>query len=323
MQPSGTPQLGNYLGAIKNWVGLQEDYSCRFCVADLHSVTVRQDPESLRQNSLSLFALFLAAGLDHERGIVYFQSHVPAHTQLTWALSCLTYMGELNRMTQFKDKSQKHSDNINAGLYTYPVLMAADILLFRADLVPVGEDQTQHVELCRDVAERFNNLYGDILTVPEPFVSGAAARVMGLSEPSRKMSKSENGSENNVVFLTDPPEIIAAKFKRAVTDSDNQVRFDPENKPGVSNLINIYRAVTGKTVPETEKEFENSGYGAFKTAVAESVIAELSPLQDRYSRLMADAPFLEAAVKRGAERAAEEAAPLLKKVMDAVGFAPR
>ncbi|MDR1689849.1 MAG: tryptophan--tRNA ligase [Clostridiales bacterium] len=319
MQPSGKPHLGNYLGAIKNWASLQDEYNCIYCIVDLHSLTVRQNSAELRQNARNLLTLYIAAGLDAEKNIVYYQSHVPGHAQLAWILNCYTYMGELNRMTQFKEKSSKHAENINAGLFTYPVLMAADILLYQAGLVPVGDDQKQHLEICRDIAVRFNNIYGDTFTVPEAYIGKAGARIMSLQEPEKKMSKSDAGTENDLIYLLDEPKAVISKIKKAVTDSENQVRFAPE-KPGIANLINIYCAVTKKTVPETEKEFENSGYGAFKTAVGECVAAELEPVRRRYEELTKDKAYIDSVIKNNAARANELAERTLKKVSKKVGL---
>ncbi|GHU73772.1 tryptophan--tRNA ligase [Clostridia bacterium] len=320
IQPSGSPQLGNYLGALRNWVALQEDYSCRYCIVDMHSITVRQSPEVLEKNARDLLAFLISAELDYKKHILYAQSHVRAHAQLAWILSCFTYMGELSRMTQFKDKSQKHEDNINAGLFTYPVLMAADILLFGTELVPIGEDQTQHLELSRTIAARFNNLYGDVFKVPEAYITRTGTRVMGLQEPTRKMSKSDDPASANVVYLLDEPKSILNKFKRAVTDSDNTVRFAPEEKPGISNLINIYSAVTGKDFTDIEKEFEGAGYGKFKTAVAEAVISELEPIIKKYNEIRADAAFLDDILKEGAQKADAAAEDIMRKAQKAVGF---
>ena len=255
MQPSGVPSLGNYLGALKNWKNLQEDYNCIFGVANMHAITVRQNPTEFRRRIRDLFTLFLALGLDPEKNIVYVQSDVPAHAELSWILNCYTYTGELSRMTQFKDKSAKHADNINAGLFTYPVLMAADILLYQSDLVPVGADQRQHLEITGDIAERFNNIYGDVFTIPEGYIPKVGARIMGLQNPEKKMSKSESDNENNAIFLLDDLNVIANKIKRAVTDSDNVVAYSPEEKPGISNLLNIYSAVTGKSVDDAVADF--------------------------------------------------------------------
>ena len=318
IQPSGALTIGNYLGAIKNWVLLQEQYECYYCVVDLHGLTVRQEPEQYRERCLDTLALLIASGLDPEKNIMYMQSHVSCHTELMWILNCYTYLGELSRMTQFKEKSERHADNINAGLYTYPVLMAADILLFSTDLVPVGADQKQHLEITRDIAIRFNNVYGDVFTVPEPYIPKAGARIMSLTDPENKMSKSDD-NENSYVSLLDPPEKIRSKFKKAVTDSEGTVRFS-EDKPGVSNLISIYGAVTGKTVAEIENEFSGSGYGALKSRVAEAVCAELEPLQKRYGSIRADGAYLNAVIKSGTDRARVNAERMLEKVKEKIGL---
>lgn len=319
IQPSGLPTIGNYVGAIKNWVSLAEQFDCIYAIVDMHAITVRQDPEELRQKSLKLYALVIAAGIDPQKHIVYFQSHVPAHAELTWILNCYTYIGELSRMTQFKDKSSRHSDNVNAGLFSYPVLMAADILLYQTDIVPVGEDQRQHIELTRDIALRFNNIYGDIFKIPQGHTQKVGARIMSLQEPDKKMSKSEAGNPGNVVGLLDTPEVIMKKFKRAVTDSGSEIRFSPD-KPGISNLLTIYAAMTKKSIPEAEAEFVGAGYGKFKTAVGESVVAVVKPLQDEFSRLMGDKIYLERIIKSNAERAFEIADGTLRAVKSAIGF---
>lgn len=319
IQPSGVIHLGNYLGAVKNWVTLQNGYTCLYSIADLHCLTVRQDPQALHENKRRLFCVLIACGLCPEKNIIYFQSHVPAHAELAWFLSCYTYMGELSRMTQFKEKSSKHADNINVGLYTYPVLMAADILLYRSDLVPVGEDQKQHLEICRDVAMRFNALYGDVFTVPEPFIGQAGARVMSLKDPYKKMSKSEAGAaDGGAVYLTDAPDVIRAKFKKAVTDSENSVKITPE-KAGIYNLAGIYSAVTAKTKEEIEAEFEGKNYGEFKAAAAEAVVAELSPINARYNELISDKSYIDGLIKTNAVRAASMAAPVLENVKRVIG----
>jgi tryptophanyl-tRNA synthetase len=320
MQATGSPVLGNYLGAIRHWVEMQENYRCLYCIVDMHSITVRQNPEKLRENARRLLALYIALGLNPEKSVIYYQSHVPAHAELSWILSCFTYMGELNRMTQFKDKSQKHADNINAGLYTYPVLMAADILLYQAALVPVGEDQKQHLELCRDVAIRFNNIYGDVFTVPEPYISTQGARIMSLQTPETKMSKSEAENENNVIRLLDEPETIMSKFKRAVTDSGGEVRYAPEEKPGVSNLLTIYASVSNKTVADCEKEFTGMGYGQFKKAVGEATVELLKPVRSRYEELSADTGYLNGVIAAGAQKAREMAAATITAVKRAIGY---
>ena len=321
MQATGTLTLGNYLGALKNWVSISDEYECFYGVMDLHSLTIRQEPANFRKNARNLYALYVAAGLDPEKNCLYYQSHVSAHAELGWILDCFTYMGELNRMTQFKDKAAKHADNINAGLYTYPVLMAADILLYQADLVPVGVDQKQHLEICRDIAERFNNLYGEVFTIPEAYIPEAGAKIMSLQEPERKMSKSDE-NENATVRLLDDTDTAIRKFKRAVTDSGNEVRFS-EDKPGVSNLMTIYGCVTGKTMEEIEKEFDGKGYGDFKLAVGECVADELRPLQERYYALLEDKTYIEKCIKENDEKAQYFANKTLRKVQKKVGLTER
>jgi tryptophanyl-tRNA synthetase len=319
MQATNTLTLGNYLGALKNWVHLSEEYDCYYGVMDLHSLTVRQDPAAFRKNAKSLYALYVAAGLSPEENILYFQSHVSAHAELAWILNCFTYMGELNRMTQFKDKAAKHTDNVNAGLYTYPVLMAADILLYQADLVPVGADQKQHLEICRDIAARFNGIYGDVFTIPEPYIAKTGAKIQSLSDPEKKMSKSDE-NPNGAVLLLDDRDTVLRKFKRAVTDSESEVRFDPETKPGVSNLMNIYSCVTGRSKEDIEKEFEGKGYGDFKAAVGEAVADELAPLQKRYNELMTEKTYLEERIRENDQKAAYAANKTLRKVRKKVGL---
>lgn len=321
MQPSGVITLGNYLGALKNWTKLQDEYDCLYCIVDMHAITVRQDPVKLRKQARDLLVQYLAVGLDPEKNIIYYQSHVPQHAELAWILNCYTYMGELNRMTQFKDKCAKHADNINAGLFTYPSLMAADILLYQTDLVPVGEDQRQHLELTRDIAQRFNGIYGDVFKVPDAYIGKVGARVMALQEPTKKMSKSDE-NQNNIITLMDDPKVIMNKMKRAMTDSDTEVRF-AEEKPGISNLLSIYCAVTGKTIAESEKEFAGVGYGTFKTAVGEAVVAELEPVQKRVKELEANKDYLDDIIKSGAEKASRLADRTLTKVQKKVGFPPR
>ena len=321
MQPSGVITLGNYLGALKNWTKLQEEYDCLYCIVDMHAITVRQDPARLRRQARDLLVQYLAVGLDPEKNIIYYQSHVPQHAELGWILNCYTYMGELNRMTQFKDKAAKHADNINAGLFTYPTLMAADILLYQTDLVPVGEDQRQHLELTRDLAQRFNGVYGDVFKIPEAYIGKVGARVMALQDPAKKMSKSDE-NQNNIITLMDDPKVIMNKMKRAMTDSDTEVRY-AEEKPGISNLLNIYCAVTGKTIAEAEKEFAGVGYGAFKTAVGEAVVADLEPVQKRVRELEANKDYLDAIIRSGAEKASRLAERTLTKVQKKVGFPPR
>ena len=321
IQPTGCITLGNYVGALKNWVELQHDYDCLFSVVDLHSITVRQDPIELRKRCVDFLTQYLAAGIDGEKNIVYFQSHATQHAELAWILNCFTYMGELSRMTQFKDKSAKHENNINAGLFTYPVLMAADILLYQTDLVPVGQDQMQHLELTRDIAIRFNNLYGDTFTVPEGFIPKAGARIMSLQEPTSKMSKSDP-NENGYISILDTPEAIVRKIKRAVTDSDNEVAYK-EGKDGINNLISIYASVTKKSIADVEKEFASAGYGVFKNAVAEAVVEELRPIRERYEDLKKNKDYIEKVYKTGAERASYLATKTLSKVYRRVGFVNR
>ena len=322
MQATGTPSLANYIGAIRNWTRLQKDHLCLYSVVDLHSITVRNDPAVLRERSRDLLTLFIALGLDPEEHIIFYQSHVPAHCELAWILNCYTYMGELGRMTQFKDKSHKHEDNVNVGLFTYPVLQAADILLYQADMVPVGHDQKQHLELSRDIAIRFNNLYGDVFTVPEAYISDVGARIMSLQEPTKKMSKSESGNEDNVIYILDKPDIIMKKFKRAVTDSLNQIRYNPEEQPGVSNLLTIYAVATNRTVEECRQEMVDApGYGHLKMRVAEAVIAMVEPFQKRYMELKADSSYIDKIIKANAGRADVMAQETLTSVKDAIGLA--
>lgn len=321
MQATGTLTLGNYLGALKNWVEIEDEYECFYCVVDMHSITIRQDPAQLRKRARALLTLYIAAGLNPEKNCIYYQSHVSAHAELSWILSCFTYMGELNRMTQFKDKAAKHADNINAGLYTYPVLMAADILLFQADVVPVGSDQKQHLEITRDIAERFNSIYGDVFTIPEPYIGKQGAKIMSLQEPSKKMSKSDE-NPNGSIYLMDDPDTIIRKFKRAVTDSDNEIRYT-EDKPGIKNLVDIYGAATGKTPAEVEKEFASSGYGDFKLAVGESVANMLKPIQDRVVELQKEKDYIDKIIKTNAEKANYYATKTLRKAQKKVGFPER
>ena len=319
IQSTGKLTLGNYLGAINNWVQMQEEYDCYYMIANLHSLTVRNDPETLRNNTLKVLAMYVAAGLDPEKNTIFIQSQVKEHAELGWILDCYTYMGELSRMTQFKDKAAKHADNINAGLFTYPALMAADILLYQANLVPVGQDQQQHLEITRDIAERFNKLYGKTFTIPEGYYGKASAKIMGLQDPTAKMSKSAT-NPNDVILLEDEPDVIIKKFKKAVTDSENKVRFDPENKPGVSNLMQIYSSITGLKMEEIEKEFENSGYGDFKTKVAETVVAKLEPIQKRYKELLENKEYLEKIYTEGANRARKLASKTLDEVKERIGI---
>lgn len=318
IQPSGVPTLGNYLGALKNWKAYDADYDCFYGVADLHSITVRQEPAKLRQQIMSMFAMIIALGIDPEKNAVFVQSTVPAHAQLGWLLNCYTQFGELSRMTQFKDKSAKHPENINGGLFTYPSLMAADILLYNADYVPIGEDQKQHLELTRNVANRFNSIYGDVFTVPEPLIGKTGARVMSLQDPVHKMSKSDT-NVNGCVYITDDNDTIMRKFKRAVTDSDMCVRY-AEGKDGVNNLMSIYAACTRKTFEEIEREFEGKGYGDFKAAVGEAVVSAIGPVRDEHARLLKDKPYLEQCLKLGRDKAEYVANRTLAKVMRKVGF---
>ena len=318
MQATGCLTLGNYLGALQNWVKLSDEYECFYSVVDLHSITVRQDPAEFRQKAKNLLALYIAAGLDPEKNCIYYQSHVSGHAELAWILNCFTYMGELNRMTQFKDKSAKHADNINAGLFTYPVLMAADILLYQTDVVPVGIDQLQHLELTRDIAKRFNSIYGDVFTIPEPFIGKTGAKIMSLQDPLKKMSKSDE-NPNASIFLTDDRDTIIRKFKRAVTDSEAMIKHR-EEQPGVSNLIEIYSACTGKSFEEVEKEFDGKGYGDFKLAVGETVADMLTPLQTRHAEILKDKSYLDGIVKNNAEKAQYFSNKTLRKVQKKVGF---
>ena len=318
IQPSGMLTLGNYLGALKNWVNMQEEFDCTFAVADLHAITVRQEPAKLRQQIYSTFALLLALGLDPQKSTLFIQSQVPEHSALSWVLSCNTQFGEMARMTQFKDKSAKHSDNINVGLFSYPVLMAADILLYKPNFVPVGADQKQHLEIARDIAERFNSIYGDVFTVPEAYIPKAGARVMSLQNPDKKMSKSDDNANSWVAILDDRDTIIR-KFKRAVTDSGSGI-YMSEDKKGISNLITIYGAITGKTTQEVEKEFEGKGYGDFKLAVGEAVADELAPIKANFDKIIADKSELERLFKDGAQRAEKVARKTSFKAMKTVGF---
>lgn len=318
IQPSGQLTLGNYLGALKNWVAMQEEFDCCFAVADLHAITVRQEPARLRSQIYSTFAILLALGIDPEKNTVFIQSQVPEHAALSWLLSCYTQFGEMSRMTQFKDKSSKHPDNINVGLFSYPVLMAADILLYRPELVPVGADQKQHLEIARDIAIRFNNIYGDVFTVPDGYIPKAGARIKSLQDPEKKMSKSDENA-NAWVALLDDRDTVIRKFKRAVTDSDSEIRMS-EEKPGISNLITIYSAVTNKTVAETEKEFAGKGYGEFKLAVGEAVADTLAPIRERHNEIISDKAELERLYRFGAEKAEHIARKTYFKAMKKVGF---
>lgn len=331
VQPSGELSLGNYLGALRQWSKMQDDFDCLFCIVDLHAITVRQDPDALRKATLDTLAIYLACGIDPNKSTIFIQSHVPEHSQLAWVLNCYTYFGEMGRMTQFKDKSARHEDNVNVGLFTYPVLMAADILLYQANQVPVGDDQKQHLEITRDIANRFNALYGKkdaegnlvetVFAVPEPFIAKTGARIMSLLEPTKKMSKSDD-NRNNVIGLLEDPKSVAKKIKRAMTDGDEPpvVRYDVQNKPGVSNLLDILASVTGKTIPELEAEFEGKMYGHLKTAVADEVSAMLTELQARYHHFRNDEALLEKIYREGAEKARAKAQATLKQVYQAVGF---
>jgi len=318
VKPSGDLTLGSYLGALRNWVDLSEQYDCLYCIADLHAITVRQVPAELRSHCLSQLAQYIACGLDPQKNTLFIQSHVPAHAELSWVLNCYTMYGELSRMTQFKDKAAKNAENINAGLFTYPALMAADILLYQADLVPVGEDQKQHVELTRDIATRFNGVYGDVFTLPEPFIPQVGARIMSLAEPRQKMSKSD--TDTGCVYLLDRPENILRAFKRAVTDSDSAVRFDPKEKPGVSNLMGIYAAATGKSYAAIETEFSGQGYGTFKSTAGEAVVELLRPIREEAERLLQDKAYLTQVYTEGANQAAFMANKTLRKVYKKIGF---
>jgi len=324
IKPSGDLTLGSYLGAIKNWAERAEQYDCYYFMADMHAITVRQKPADLRRRTLEQLAQYIACGLDPEKNTLFIQSHVPEHAELGWVLNCYAMFGELSRMTQFKDKSAKNADNINGGLFTYPSLMAADILLYQPDYVPVGEDQKQHVELTRNIVQRFNGIYGDVFKMPEPYIPKVGARVMDLLTPTSKMSKSDEAG-NGVVYLMDTPDDIVRKFKRAVTDSDTErcVRYDPEAKPGVANLMSIYASVTGKTYDEIELEFEGKGYGVFKPAVADAVVELLRPIQAEAKRILADKAYLQGVYKDGAERAGAIARRTLRKVYKKVGFVER
>lgn len=321
IQPSGIITLGNYIGAIRNWATLQDDFECFYMLADLHTITVRQVPADLRKRSLELMALLLACGVDTEKSLIFFQSHVPEHTQLNWVLNCYTQMGELSRMTQFKDKSAKNANNINAGLFTYPVLMASDILLYQADLVPVGKDQTQHLEICCDIAQRFNRALSDTFTIPKPYISEVGAKIMSLQNPSAKMSKSDS-NENAYISLLDDTDTIIRKCKRAVTDSEAEIVFR-EGKDGINNLLTIYSVVSGKTIAEAEKEFAGKGYGDFKLAVGEAVAAHLKPIREKFNEYMQNKDYLQQVYTKGAEAASYVAQKTLRKVYKKVGFIPK
>ncbi len=321
MQATGTLTLGNYLGALQNWVKLSDEYECFYSVVDLHSITVRQNPAELRKRARNLLTLYIAAGLDPKKNCIYYQSHVSGHAELSWILNCFTYMGELNRMTQFKDKAAKHADNINAGLFTYPVLMAADILLYQADVVPVGIDQMQHLELTRDVAQRFNGIYGDVFTIPEAYLGKSGAKIMSLQDPLKKMSKSDE-NPNASVYLMDDTDTIIRKFKRAVTDSFAQIAYTDE-QPGIKNLLDIYCSCTAKTPEEAVKEFDGRGYGELKAAVGEAVADVLGPVQKRFEELSKDKAYIDEIIKENADKANYYAMKTLRKVQKKVGFPER
>ncbi len=321
MQATGNLTIGNYLGALKNWVTLSDEYLCFYGVVDMHSITVRQEPAELRKRARSLMMLYIAAGLNPEEACIYYQSHVSAHAELAWILNCFTYMGELNRMTQFKDKSAKHADNINAGLFTYPVLMAADILLYQADVVPVGIDQSQHLELTRDIAIRFNNIYGDVFTIPDIYLGKAGAKIMSLQDPSKKMSKSDE-NPNASIYLMDDEDTVMRKCKRAVTDSEGVILYRDE-QPGLKNLIDIYCACRDVTPDEVVKEFDGQGYGVLKEAVGNAVNDLLRPLHENYKKLEADKAYVDSLIKNNAEKASYYASKTLRKVQKKVGFPER
>ena len=321
IQPTGTFTLGNYIGAVRNWGPLQDEYNCIYCVVDMHAITVRQDPVKLRQNTMNAYALLMACGVDPQKSILFIQSHVKTHAELSWILSCNTQFGELSRMTQFKDKSQRHADDVNAGLFTYPVLMAADILAYNADLVPVGVDQKQHLELARNIAQRFNQRYGEFFTVPEPYIPEVGAKVMSLQEPTKKMSKSDE-NPNSCIFILDDKDTIIRKFKRAVTDSETEVCFR-EGKDGINNLMSIYSTVTGKDFDSITSEFAGKGYGDFKLAVGEAVADHLEPIRTEFARLSKDKTFLKECYTDGAERALKYSQRIVSKVYRKVGFVDR
>ena len=318
IQPTGTFTLGNYIGAVRNWSPLQEEYNCIYCVADMHAITVRQDPAKLRQNSLAAYALLMACGIDPEKSILFIQSHVPTHPMLSWVLGCSTQFGELSRMTQFKDKSQRHADDVNAGLFTYPVLMASDILAYNADFVPVGIDQKQHLELARNIAQRFNQRYGDFFTLPEPYIIDVGAKVMSLQDPTKKMSKSDE-NPNACILILDDKDTIILKFKRAVTDSEAEVCYR-EGKDGINNLMSIYSCVTGKNFDEIESEFKGKGYGDFKVAVGEAVADNLAPVRTEFDRLISDKAYLKECYTAGAAKAQKYSQRIVSKVYHKVGF---
>lgn len=319
IKPTGDLTLGSYLGAIKNWIDLQDEYQCLYCIVDMHAITIRNDPEVLRRRSLEQLAQYIASGIDPQKSAIYIQSHVPQHAELSWILGCYSMLGELNRMTQFKDKVRKGSDNLNAGIYTYPVLMAADILLCQADLVPVGEDQKQHVELARDIAVRFNGIYGETFKLPEPFVPKVGARIKSLTDPESKMSKSDEDPEGSI-FIMDSPDQIMKKVKRAKTDMENRIVWDPDKQPGIANLMTIYSGATGMSFEQITSEFDGKGYGNFKKAVAEAVIELLRPVREKTEEILADPGYLAGVYSSGAKRAEELAIPTLNAVKEKIGF---
>lgn len=319
IQATGNLTLGNYIGALKNFVKMQDEYDCNYMIANLHALTVRRDPQELKENTLKILATYIAAGVDPEKSTIFIQSQVHEHAEMGWVLDCYTYMGELSRMTQFKDKSAKHADNINAGLFTYPALMAGDILLYQADIVPVGDDQRQHLEITRDIAQRFNKIYGDTFKVPEAYIPKSGSRIMGLQDPTSKMSKSST-IPNDTILLIDTPEQIMKKIKKAVTDSEGIVRYDEENKPGVSNLMEIYSIITEKTLDEIENEFKDKGYGVFKESVANAIIEELKPFHEKYNELMENKEYLEKIYTEGSKKAQEKARKTLENVYSKVGL---
>ncbi len=320
IQPSGELTLGNYLGALKNWVKLQDDYDCYYCIVDMHAITVRQEPKDLRRRTLEVLAIYIASGIDPDKNTIFIQSHVPAHAEAAWLLNCNTYMGELSRMTQFKDKSQKYGNNIIAGLFNYPVLMAGDILLYQTDLVPVGSDQKQHLELSRDIAERFNNAYSPTFKIPDPYIAKEGARIMDLQEPTKKMSKSSD-NPNSYIFIMDPPDVIRKKISRAVTDSLGIVKYSDE-QPGVKNLMTILSVIKGKSIEEIEKDYEGQGYAQFKKDVAEAIVEELEPVQNKVKELTTNKEYLESIYRKGSEKANYVATKTLRKMQKKIGFIP-
>ena len=322
IQPSGNLAIGNYIGAIKNWIKLQEEYRCIFIVVDLHCLTVRQEPKELRKRCMEFIGLYLACGINPEQNIIFTQSHVSTHAELAWILNCYTYVGELNRMTQFKEKSQRHELNVNAGLYTYPVLMASDILLYQTDLVPVGQDQKQHLEITRDIAQRFNNIYGSVFKIPEPFIPEVGARIMSLQDPSAKMSKSDENPRNYIALL-DPPDVIRSKIKRSVTDAGKDVIYNEEEKPGISNLMTIYSCLSGKSFDEIQKDYEGKGYGDFKKDLAEVVVESLAPVQKKYKDIMKNKDYIKEVLKTGADKANHISGRTLEKVYKKIGLIKR